>query len=107
MRMASLLLVGVILAATGPGPSQALTNLDGLVLASADPVAIKEPGGKVTYSVRITNTSPDLDLAVTSVVDNVFGDLGDEGGSGCFDRPTSWSGPAPAPIHFADHHRRR
>lgn len=87
MRMASLLLVGVILAATGPGPSQALTNLDGLVLASADPVAIKEPGGKVTYSVRITNTSPDLDLAVTSVVDNVFGDLGDEGGSGCFDVP--------------------
>ena len=37
--------------------------------------------------MRITNTSPDLDLAVTSVVDNVFGDLGDEGGSGCFDVP--------------------
>ena len=86
MRMASLLLVGVVIAATGPGPSQALT-LDGLVSASTDPVAIKEPGGKVTYSVRITNTSPDLDLAVTSVVDNVFGDLGDEGGSGCFDVP--------------------
>jgi uncharacterized repeat protein (TIGR01451 family) len=30
---------------------------------------------------------PDLDLAVTSVIDNVFGDLSDEGGSGCFDVP--------------------
>jgi len=57
------------------------------VSKSADPTSLQEPGGQVTYSVRITNTSADVDITVTNVVDDKFGDLDDEGGSGCFDVP--------------------
>jgi uncharacterized repeat protein (TIGR01451 family) len=57
------------------------------VSKSADPTSVKEPGGPVTYSVTITNTSADVDVHITSVVDDKFGDLDDDGGSGCFDVP--------------------
>ncbi len=57
------------------------------VSKSADPTSLKEPGGLVTYSVRITNTSVDLGVLITNVVDDKFGDLDDDGGSGCFDVP--------------------
>jgi uncharacterized repeat protein (TIGR01451 family) len=56
------------------------------VSKSADPTSVKEPGGQVAYSVRITNTS-NVNITITSVVDDKFGDLDDEGGSGCFDVP--------------------
>jgi uncharacterized repeat protein (TIGR01451 family) len=56
------------------------------VSKSADPTSLKEPGGQVAYSVRITNTS-NVNITVTSVVDDKFGDLDDEGGNGCFDVP--------------------
>jgi uncharacterized repeat protein (TIGR01451 family) len=46
-----------------------------------------EPGCLVYFSFLITNTSLYLDLSVTNVVDNRFGDLDDDGGSGCFDVP--------------------
>jgi uncharacterized repeat protein (TIGR01451 family) len=57
------------------------------VSKSASPTSLQEPGGQVTYSVRITNTSVDVDVSITSVVDDRFGDLDDEGGNGCFDVP--------------------
>ena len=57
------------------------------VSKSADPTSVKEPGGLVTYSVRITNTSADVNVTIQNVVDDKFGDLDDEGGSGCFDVP--------------------
>ena len=56
------------------------------VSKSADPTSLKEPGGPVTFSVRITNTS-NVDVTIQNVVDDKFGDLDDEGGSGCFDVP--------------------
>jgi uncharacterized repeat protein (TIGR01451 family) len=56
------------------------------VQKSAEPTTIKEPGGQVTYSVRVTNTS-NVDITVTNVVDDKFGDLDDSGGNGCFDVP--------------------
>ena len=48
---------------------------------------MKEPGGPVTFSVTITNTSADVDVAIQNVVDDKFGDLDDDGGNGCFDVP--------------------
>ena len=54
---------------------------------SANPTTVKEPGGPVTFSVTITNTSADVDVAITNVVDDKFGDLDDDGGNGCFDVP--------------------
>ena len=57
------------------------------VSKSADPTTIKEPGGPVTFSVTITNTSADVDVTVDNVVDDKFGDLDDSGGNGCFDVP--------------------
>jgi uncharacterized repeat protein (TIGR01451 family) len=51
------------------------------------PTALKEPGGDVTYSITVTNTSLDADVTIMDVSDDKFGDLDDEGGSGCFDVP--------------------
>jgi uncharacterized repeat protein (TIGR01451 family) len=50
---------------------------------------MKEPGGPVKFSVTITNVSPDVDAAIENVVDDRFGDLDDEGGTGCFDVPVN------------------
>ena len=49
------------------------------VSKSADPTTIKEPGGPVTFSVTITNTSADVDVTIDNVVDDKFGDLDDYG----------------------------
>jgi uncharacterized repeat protein (TIGR01451 family) len=59
------------------------------VSKSANPTSVKEPGGPVTFSVTITNTSVDVDVAITDVDDSVFGDLDDDGGNGCFDVPVN------------------
>jgi uncharacterized repeat protein (TIGR01451 family) len=56
------------------------------VQKSASPATLQEPGGAVTFSVTITNTS-NVNLAIENIVDDKFGDLDDEGGNGCFDAP--------------------
>jgi len=58
------------------------------VQKSADPTTIEEPGGPVTFSVTVTNVS-NAKVAIENVVDNVFGDLDDSGGNGCFDVPVN------------------
>jgi uncharacterized repeat protein (TIGR01451 family) len=66
---------------------QTVTGLGSIdVQKSASPTTVKEPGGSVQYSVRITNTSS-VNVTVTNVVDDKFGDLDDSGGNGCFDVP--------------------
>jgi len=57
------------------------------VSKSASPTTIQEPGGPVTFSVTITNTSVDVVVTIDNVVDDKFGDLDDAGGNGCFDVP--------------------
>ncbi len=60
------------------------------VQKSVTPTVLKEPGGPVTYSVRITNTSADADVTITSVTDDRFGSLENVAGgnpAGCFDVP--------------------
>ncbi len=59
------------------------------VQKSASPTSMKEPGGPVTFSVTITNVSPDVDATIENVVDDRFGDLDDDGGNGCFDVPVN------------------
>ncbi len=78
------------------------------VQKSANPTVLKEPGGHVGYSVRITNTS-NVNVTITNVVDDKFGDLDDSGGSGCFDVPINLAPGAvrELPVHQADHRRRR
>lgn len=56
------------------------------VTKSASPTSVKEPGGSVTYTVTIRNTS-DVLVTIENVVDDRFGDLDDSGGNGCFDVP--------------------
>ncbi|GIU95305.1 MAG: hypothetical protein KatS3mg012_1762 [Gaiellaceae bacterium] len=56
------------------------------VSKSANQSSVKEPGGPVTYTVTITNTSNVL-VTIENVVDDRFGDLDDSGGNGCFDVP--------------------
>ena len=89
-----------------------LTNDDGVrppqekgsisVSKSADPTSIKEPGGPVTFSVRVTNTSADVNVVITNVVDDKFGDLDDDGGSGCFDVPINLAPGAFASCQFTE-----
>ena len=42
----------------------------------------------MTFSVRVTNTS-NVDVSITNVVDDKFGDLDDSGGNGCVDVPVN------------------
>ncbi|HSF61943.1 MAG TPA: hypothetical protein VLA69_09630 [Gaiellaceae bacterium] len=58
------------------------------VQKSATPTSFKEPGGLVTFSVTIKNTSV-VNVAIQEVFDDKFGDLDDEGGNGCFDVPVN------------------
>jgi uncharacterized repeat protein (TIGR01451 family) len=69
------------------------------VSKSADPTTLKEPGGPVAYSVRITNPSS-VDITVENVVDDKFGDLDDSGGSGCFDVPINLAPGASSSCQF-------
>ena len=45
------------------------------VTKRANPVTVTEPGGDVTFEVVVYNTSPSDRLVLTSLVDNVHGDL--------------------------------
>ncbi len=68
--------------------SEVVTELDTATVTIADvessievtktptPPAVDEPGGDVTFDVTIENTSPADTVNVTSVVDDVFGDIG-------------------------------
>jgi uncharacterized repeat protein (TIGR01451 family) len=58
------------------------------VQKSASPTSLNEPGGLVTFSVTIKNVSV-VNVAIQDVVDDKFGDLDDEGGTGCFDVPVN------------------
>ena len=69
------------------------------VQKSATPTSLKEPGGPVTFSVTITNTS-NVNVTVTNVVDDKFGDLDDDGGNGCFDVPINLAPGAHASCQF-------
>ena len=55
------------------------------VIKTANPTTIKEPGGPITFSVVITNNSgPSDPVTITSLDDNIHGDLTGLPGSTCF-----------------------
>jgi hypothetical protein len=45
------------------------------VVKSASPTNVPEPGGLVTYTVQITNTASIESVTVTSIIDDLYGDL--------------------------------
>jgi len=46
------------------------------VVKTASPTSVPEPGGTVTYTVQITNNANATSVTITSINDNVYGDLG-------------------------------
>jgi uncharacterized repeat protein (TIGR01451 family) len=59
------------------------------VIKTANPTSLKEPGGLVSFTVEIQNTSQ-VDVVITSVVDDKFGNLANVAGgspAGCFALP--------------------
>jgi len=57
---------------------QDLPTLSLTVDKSANPTSLQPPGGDVTFSVVVTNTTPEA-VQLTSLVDDVFGDLDTQG----------------------------
>ncbi|MEN8108280.1 MAG: hypothetical protein ABFS22_09760 [Pseudomonadota bacterium] len=47
------------------------------VVKTATPTAVDEPGGMVKFDVSVTNKSPFEDLTLSSLIDNVYGDITD------------------------------
>ena len=46
------------------------------IVKSVTPPSRPEPGGAFTYDLLITNPGP-IDIVITSLIDDVYGDLGD------------------------------
>ena len=46
------------------------------IVKSVTPASLPQPGGAFTYDLVITNPGP-IDIVITSLVDDVYGDLGD------------------------------
>jgi hypothetical protein len=46
------------------------------VTKTADPMSVPEPGGTVSFTVNIKNLASNEDVIITSIIDNVFGNLG-------------------------------
>ena len=53
------------------------------VTKTANPLTLPAPGGNFTFTVTVTNTSSSDPVKITSVVDNVYGDLATRAGSTC------------------------
>jgi hypothetical protein len=47
-----------------------------LITKTADPASVEEPGGDVTFTVVVENTSAVDDVTVESVLDDMYGDVG-------------------------------
>ncbi len=49
----------------------------------AKPTSLAAPGGSFTFTVTVTNPSPTVAVKITSLVDNIYGDLATRSGSTC------------------------
>jgi uncharacterized repeat protein (TIGR01451 family) len=58
-----------------------ITDVDSsiLVTKTADPTSLPEPGGNVSFSVTVKNTSAVDSVTITSLTDDVYGDLDGKG----------------------------
>ncbi len=54
-----------------------ITNVDPSISAAkrAEPIELPEPGGPVAFTIRVENPSPVEDVVLTSLVDDVYGDV--------------------------------
>jgi hypothetical protein len=49
------------------------------LIKTANPISVEEPGGSVTYSFKITNTSTVDRVTINSLTDDILGDLNGQG----------------------------
>ncbi len=58
-----------------------ITDVDSsiLVTKTADPTSLPEPGGNASFSVTVKNTSAVDSVTITSLTDDVYGDLDGKG----------------------------
>ncbi len=49
------------------------------VIKSADPISVDEPGGDVTYTFAVNNTSAVDSVSIASLIDSIYGDLNGQG----------------------------
>ncbi len=56
-----------------------------LVEKTASPTSVPESGGTVTYTVQITNEATYVSLTIGSIIDTLYGDLGDSSNSNVTD----------------------
>ncbi|MDQ6615519.1 MAG: hypothetical protein M3083_12440 [Actinomycetota bacterium] len=61
---------------TAPTPMLTVTK-------TANPLTLAQPGGTFTFTVTVTNPSPNDPVKITSLVDNIYGDLATRPGSTC------------------------
>ncbi len=52
---------------------------------TANPTSLPEPGGWVTYTVKVTNTVSFSNVTITSIVDSIYGNLADASNSNVTD----------------------
>ncbi len=53
------------------------------VTKSANPLSLPQPGGTFTFTVTVTNPSATVPVTITSLVDNIYGNLATRPGSTC------------------------
>jgi hypothetical protein len=53
------------------------------VTKSASPTSLPAPGGNFTFTVQVSNPSTTVSVKITSLVDNIYGDLSTRAGSTC------------------------
>jgi hypothetical protein len=56
-----------------------------IVTKTASPTQVDEPGGTVTFTVEIENAAEFESVVISSIEDDLYGDLGDAGNSGVSD----------------------
>ncbi|MDQ1421998.1 MAG: hypothetical protein QOJ52_3960, partial [Acidimicrobiaceae bacterium] len=72
------------------------------VTKAATPLTLPQPGGTFTFTVRVFNPSVSDPITITSIVDNIYGDLATRAGSTCgaLIGTTLAPGAASAPCSF-------
>ncbi|MGI8808533.1 MAG: hypothetical protein ACR2KK_11945 [Acidimicrobiales bacterium] len=71
------------------------------VVKTANPTQVTEPGGPVTFTVRVINTGP-RDVTLTSLNDDIYGDLNGQGTCAVNTSPPPGNRPPAPPLLVAN-----
>ncbi len=82
-----------------PDETSVVTSVPSIsVDKTATPLTRPEPGGDFTFNILVTNTSTEV-LTITSLTDDIYGDLTTRPGSSCNSAPGTVLQPSPGPDH--------